>query len=291
MSFLDQMKLPGLINLGLILIMASNSKGEGWSVNVINRTNETLGSDVTIPCTFTYPTKFHTKDVKVWWKMNVKSPIEISDNDQHAFIFHPDDSYVIERYRGRTELIGNKTAGNCTLQISNVTENVLNIYLRVSANQKQWSFHKENQVSIFVSSPGIPSFTVTPGNLSDITDVPQPVPTSGTVSQLGSVYTAIFVAVAVILVILFVIGIFFYRRHKRSQSFTREESGYYANFSRASSNQAEREASCNKQENKKLPEVKATDEPIYINTEAPLGQMDQSMDDMDNVYANVDYTK
>ncbi|XP_033496970.2 uncharacterized protein LOC117266121 [Epinephelus lanceolatus] len=289
MSFLDQMKLPGLINLGLIFIMASNSKGEDWSVNVTRRINATLGSDVTIPCTFTYPTKFHTKDVKVWWKMNVRSPIEISDNNKHAFIFHPDDSNVIEKYRGRTKLIGNKTAGNCTLQILNVTENVPNIYLRVFGNEEKWSFSKE-LVSIFVSSPGVPSFTFKP----DITALPPQLPTFITVTvspQSASRYTAIFVPVAVILVILFVIGIVFYIRHKRSQSFTREESGYYANFSRASSNQAEREASCNKQENKKLPEVKAIDEPIYINTEAPLGQMDQSMNDMDNVYANVDYTK
>ncbi|XP_049902618.1 myelin-associated glycoprotein-like isoform X2 [Epinephelus moara] len=276
------MKLPGLINLGLIFIMASNSKGEDWSVNVTRRINATLGSDVTIPCTFTYPTKFHTKDVKVWWKMSVTSPIEITDNNKHAFIFHPDDSNVIEEYRGRTKLIGNKTAGNCSLQILNVTKNVANIYLRVFGNLQKWSFIKES-VSIFVSSPGVQSFTSKP-------DIPAIPPTSGEVGlQSASKYPAIFVPVAA--VILFVTGIVFYIRHKRSQSFTREESGYYANFSQASSNQAEREASCNKQENKKLPEVKAIDEPIYINTEAPLGQMDQSMDDMDNVYANVDYTK
>lgn len=289
MSFLDQMKLPGLINLGLIFIMASTSKGEDWCVNVTRRINATLGENVTIPCTFTYPTKFHTKDVKVCWKMNVKSRIKIQDKDNRAFIFHPNDSYVIEEYRGRTKLIGNKTAGYCSLQILNITKNVPKIYLRVFGNPQNWSFIKES-VSIFVPSPGVTSSTSMP-DIKDAT-ISQSIPTSQTVTwQTESKYTAIFVPVTAILVILFVTGIVFYRRHKRSQSFTREESGYYANFSQASSNQAEREASCNKQENKKLPEVKAIDEPIYINTEAPLGQMDQSMNDMDNVYANVDYTK
>ncbi|TDH11983.1 hypothetical protein EPR50_G00066380 [Perca flavescens] len=98
--------------------------------------------------------------------------------------------------------------------------------------------------------------------------------TVGTARE-ASLYMAIFIPVAALLIIIVVVAIIFCIKKRRSQSFTREESGYYENVSRASSNQAKREESCIKQDNNTLSEVKAIDEPVYINIEAIPSQMDQ----------------
>ncbi|XP_044065397.1 sialic acid-binding Ig-like lectin 10 isoform X2 [Siniperca chuatsi] len=286
-SFLDQMKLPGLIDLSLLLILTSTTKGQTWNVSVTRHINALLGSDVDIPCTFTYPPEHHTKDVQVYWKKPERSTFNINDNDKNAFVFHTNETFVVEKYKGKTKLTGDKVKGNCSLKIQNIMENEPNIYVRVIAKGDNYSF-KTDFVSISVSG-------VTPVSLDQdiiVSSTSTPLTTAGTTKMgMTSIYTATFVPVALLLIIIFVAGIVFYIKHKRSQAFTREESGYYANFSTASSNQAKREAFCKKQDNKKLPELKAIDEPVYINIEAPPGQMDQSMDHTDNIYANEDYSK
>ncbi|KAM7420543.1 hypothetical protein PAMA_014993 [Pampus argenteus] len=115
----------------------------------------------------------------------------------------------------------------------------------------------------------------------------------------SSKYAAIILPVSAVLIMIitFVIGFVIFRR-RRAHSFTREESGYYANFSRASSNQTKRIKLC-RQDDKELPDLKVIDEPIYINMEAPAGQIDQDvheqidqhMDHTDNVYANVNHSQ
>ncbi|XP_039661420.1 uncharacterized protein LOC120562047 isoform X2 [Perca fluviatilis] len=294
-SFLDQMKLPGLIDLSLIFILVSNSKGDDWSVSVDRIIHATLGSNVTIPCSFTYPLKYHTEKVQVHWKKSgVKHNLNIFDKDSNAFVFHPNDTFVLEKYRGKTKLTGNKTKGDCTLEIFNISEYVPNIYVRVIA-KNNYSFWKDT-VTIHVSEPGGKPVSLKP----DLKSEPSPkyeattnmaVVTTGGMTREASLYTAIFVPVAALLLIIVVAAVVFRIKKRRSQSFTREESGYYENVSRASSNQAKREESCIKQDNNTLSEVKAIDEPVYINIEAIPGQMDQRMDHTDNIYGNVDYEK
>ncbi|KAI3360924.1 hypothetical protein L3Q82_013129 [Scortum barcoo] len=93
------------------------------------------------------------------------------------------------------------------------------------------------------------------------------------------IYIAIFVPIIALLIIILVIGIVCFMKHKRSKTFTREESGYYANFSRAFSSEAKREISCQTHDNKKLPEpkviheptyLKATEDPVYLNLESSV---------------------
>ncbi|XP_070768528.1 uncharacterized protein [Enoplosus armatus] len=231
---------------------------------------------------FNYTSKYPTEDVEVYWKKPVRSKFKITDNDKNAFVFHTNESFVLEKYKGKTKLTGNAAEGNCSLMILNIMENEPNIYVRVIAKSDNYSFIK-NPVSISVSG----AMPVTPEDITNLTITSTPLSTVGptNVGMPWEIYVAIFLPVAALLIIIFVAGILFYIKRKRSQSLTREDSGYYANFSTASSNQARREAFCKVQDNKKLPEPKAIDEPVYINVEAPPGEMDHT----DSVYANVDY--
>lgn len=178
---MDQMKLQRLVELSLLLIMASSSKGawhdtchclfsndliryvlsfffvwflhkgQEWDVNVTRRINAELGSNVTIPCTFTYPTQYHTDKVQLYWKMPVKSTFKTYDKDPYAFVFHPNDTFVVEKYRGKTKLIhsGEDRGRNCSLKIVNIMDSEPNIYLRIIA-RNNYSF-RAKPVSIIVS--------------------------------------------------------------------------------------------------------------------------------------------
>ncbi|XP_031708461.1 uncharacterized protein LOC116386421 [Anarrhichthys ocellatus] len=291
-SSLDQMKLMGLIDLTLILILASNSKGQSWDVHVSGHINATLGSNVTIPCTFTIPPLYQTESVKVYWKKREGSNFDSITNNKNPYVFHPNNTLVLEKYRGKTKLIGDESKGNCSLKINGIRHNEPNIYVRVIAKKEYFSFY-DKFVSISVSGPGV----------SPIPPVPAVrillIPTFQTTTISSQVSTtqesppqwqmAISVSVGAILIVIVVVGIVFGIKHKRSKSFTREDSGHYANFSRA--NQLKSEASCKRQEHKEPSELKDIDEPVYINIEAPPDQMAQSTDHSDNIYGNVDYSK
>ncbi|XP_023138956.1 sialoadhesin-like [Amphiprion ocellaris] len=266
-----------LIDLSVILILASYSEGQRWSIDVQRQYVVTNGSDLTIPCKFTYPPEAHNETVTVvavYWKTSGFRNCSFEDNEKGTFIFHSDEMCMVEKYRKKTKFIGNAASSDCSLQIFDIRDNIPKMYMRIYAtnNKNNFSFLK-----YFVS--------ITVNGTIPATETPAATP--GVTPTL--MYTSIFVPVAAILIILLVAGIFFWMRHKRSHSLTRKNSGYYANFSRASSDPPKREISDKK--DKELPEVKAIDEPVYINLEAPTYEMDQSMDVTDNVYANVDYTK
>lgn len=164
------MKLPGLI-IALGLILAPRTKGEScatlfasptfchpltwiwthrllgfvihagenWGINVTKHIYATLGSNVTIQCSFSFPSYLNTGKVRVYWKRTTDT-----------FVYHANESRVLERYRGKTHLIGNKDQGNCSLMIQNIREEDRNIYLRISVNGTPFSFSKD-PVSIFLS--------------------------------------------------------------------------------------------------------------------------------------------
>lgn len=268
-----------LIELSLILFLTFISKGQcDWNVKVTRRFNVTSGSDVNIKCTFSYPQEKHSENVQIFWKKPSKDKIPIIDNDRNPFIFHPNKSYIIEKYRGRTQLIGNANKGDCSLKIRNVTENEPNIYLRIVVNDT-YSFYK-NFVSISVS--GVAPVVIDP----DI-QVTGPPHQSDQSDKKTVMYIAIFVSLPVALIIIVAVGIVLWKKHR---SPTRQESSYYVNF-KVSSIPANREKSFQKQDNKDLPEQKVIDDPVYINLQVPPGQMDPGVAHADSIYANVDYTK
>ncbi|XP_008283236.1 uncharacterized protein LOC103359603 isoform X2 [Stegastes partitus] len=246
-----------LIDLSLILlILASYSDGQDWNITVKDKNEVEPGSDVTILCKFTVPPEENTTDIKVVWKTSGRHNCTDKDNNLDAFVLHWNDECVDDKYRHRTSLVGNAAEGNCSLRILDIRENVPKIYMRVFTKNKGFSFNKQS-ISI--------SLKANPNDASNL------------------LYMGISVPVTALVVVLLVAGVVFCIRHKRSQSFTREESGYYANFSRASSDPPKRALSDNK--DKELP-----DEPIYINVEEPKCEMDQNIPVTENVYGNVDYT-
>lgn len=99
---------------------------------------------MTIPCVFTYPHQFYTDDVQVYWKRQERNQLVINDYDKNAFVYHTNDTWVLERYRGKTKIIGNKDKGNCSLMIQDVDQDDANLYLRVIANGNQYSFYSSS---------------------------------------------------------------------------------------------------------------------------------------------------
>lgn len=115
--------------------------GQTWDVNVTRQIRAELDSDVIVQCTFTYPPEFYTEDVQVYWKKPGRSNLNTDDIDKNSFVFHTNDTFVLEKYRGKTKLIGNKDKGNCSLMIQGIKENEPNIYVRVIAKGDQYSFY------------------------------------------------------------------------------------------------------------------------------------------------------
>ncbi|KAF7657243.1 hypothetical protein LDENG_00029960 [Lucifuga dentata] len=285
MSLFDQMKL---IELSLTLItLISNTNGQDWDVSVNPHITATLHSDVNIPCNFTYPPSEHTGNVQVYWKMPQKSKFHVRDRDLNAFIFHPNDTYVLSTYKGKTRLTGDISKGSCSLLIQDVTQDVRRIYLRISTGKNFYSFRKHT-VSIHVSGLGIIPVSVIPDE--SITIMPEVTQMAKNPQTSTLLYVYIFVPIAAVLIIILFAGIIFHKKPKRHQSLTREESGYYINFSRPSSSQAKREASGKNQDSKQLSQPKDTDDPVYANVQYPTG-CTGSVDQTDNIYVNANVSK
>ncbi|XP_062254662.1 uncharacterized protein LOC133964530 [Platichthys flesus] len=278
------MKLPALIYLSLILILTSFSKGQKWDINLDQRINATKGSTVIIQCTFTYPKEYHTSGVLVYWKRRERSSFNTGDNDKNQFVCHTNETFVVEKYRGNTKLIGKNDEGNCSLKIRNVTYNEPSLYVRLIAKGQNYSFVRK-PVSISVSgvAPVFPSQGTNPPLFTvETTIIPM-------IEDNSTLYAAITVPLSVLLLFVVVVAaVCCHKKCKKSQSFTREESGYYANFSRASEDPAQRVVSCENQQSKTFSEPKNIDEPIYANTEALTDQVEE--DHVQNVYGNVDYS-
>uniref|UniRef100_A0A8C2Z9L2 Ig-like domain-containing protein n=1 Tax=Cyclopterus lumpus TaxID=8103 RepID=A0A8C2Z9L2_CYCLU len=96
--------------------------GQSWNISVPRYIPTTLGSNVTIGCTFTVPPKSRTESVQVYWKKPERSKFNTFDKDPNAYVFHPNDTFVLEKYRGKTKLIGNKNlaARNCSMLLDGV---------------------------------------------------------------------------------------------------------------------------------------------------------------------------
>lgn len=115
-----------MINIKSLLVL---NTGEKYGLDVPQREiYAMIGSDVSIPCKF----KPDGKEFQVSWKKKgEKSEFHLPEGDTNAFIYHPTDSWVNMKYKGRTELIGNNTEGNCSILIRDVQGNISDIYVRL----------------------------------------------------------------------------------------------------------------------------------------------------------------
>ncbi|XP_061572570.1 uncharacterized protein LOC133428860 [Cololabis saira] len=284
------MQLQSVLYLCLIQILVSYSKGNDWRINVTRSFNVTKGSNLTIPCSFSYPSKYQTNDVQVYWKTRGRSECSKNDNDKNAFVFHPNETCVLPKYKGQTKVIGDKDGGNCSLQIRNITNNEPYIYLRIFVKNQNYSFTKNN---VKISVQGAVIQTPDPTRSVVFTsETPTTTPNivAGDNGHLN-IYLTIFIPVLALTLIVFITGIVFYIKRKRSNTLNREESGFYVNFNKASSDPPTR----GREESYKtgvLPsEQKTIDEPTYVNVQELTDGMGQHLDYIDDVYVNVDYSK
>ncbi|XP_019741954.1 uncharacterized protein LOC109525670 isoform X2 [Hippocampus comes] len=261
-----------LIELAIIiLILAAHSKGETWGLKVNRSINAVKGQSVTVPCTFSYPPKYHTEKPGLFWKLFQRSTFKTYDRDANAFIYHPNSTFVVKEYQGKTSIVPKRNDRSCTLKIKNLMDSRLVIYFRIVAKE---SFSFYNQ-SVTINATDATSGTFNPAPINR--------------NMLQTICIAVFVPLAAV-VILLAAGFLLWKRHARSQSFGREGSGYYANFSRKSPNQATRKETNNKHDDKKLPESKVIEEPVYINLQQAAGQPDGQGGDH-SIYENVDHAK
>ncbi|XP_017281973.1 uncharacterized protein LOC108241975 [Kryptolebias marmoratus] len=277
------MQMLKVAELTLLLILVSYSKGESWTIKVDQTFNVTKGSNITILCTFTYPSGHKVQNV--YWKTVGKRECNEDDIDKNAFVFHPNNSCVLQMYREKTKLIGDIAKENCSLLIKDIQE-TKEIYMRLFTDKNKYSFR---QHCVSISVKGLPKESPKP-DLSSYTTASfetSSIPSSSS-DRNNNIYLAIFIPL-VALVVVAVVGIIAYTKHKRSHKLTRKESGHYVNFSRTASNPPKSETSC-KTTNPKLPEEKVIDEAIYINVQAPPNQRGQDMEHTESIYANMDYS-
>ncbi|XP_035984069.1 uncharacterized protein LOC110367344 [Fundulus heteroclitus] len=281
------MQFPMLIYLRLMLILLTQTKvkakDEEWAI-VLNRTiHATKGTSITILCKFSAPEIQCKKPCTVYWKTEGTSECAKNDNDKKAFAFHPNASCIDPRFRNRTQLIGDTSNGNCSLQISDIQKSEPLIYLRVTGFNDSYSFVKHKVRFNMVDQKSGP-LNNTDSTFESATE------SSVSVSyEDGKIklYLATFLPLLGLIVI--VAGTVAYKVHKRSYAFKGEESGYYANFKHTSSNPPKSEP-CRKTSNKELPDPKVIDEPVYMNCQTLGNPTDQQVECVDNVYGNVDYT-
>ncbi|XP_055019499.1 uncharacterized protein LOC129411759 isoform X2 [Boleophthalmus pectinirostris] len=291
------------ISFMFALIMISGTNGEGWTVDLREHNDVVFGSDVVIPCNFTYPSEHHSNDVKVFWKKNENKN---KGGDHNPFIFHPDSSQIIEKYRGRTSLVGKKHLRDCSLKIKNVQQDESKLYVRVML-QKPYSFYKKSvsiKVNAFTTRRPV---TIAPVEVTEVKLITTPLATSRTttiypnetlthlattqspVSSFPLVIAVVvpiasMIFVAIVSLIVFLI----YRKCCRSQSLSRTTSGYYANFSRSSANRTKGELSGLTKNTPQDPGEKVIDdEPVYGNIQPLSHQPDTSADMDESIYANV----
>ncbi len=107
-----------------------------------------------ISCIFTYPLEPATEVEQVYWKKYGTEMSHIAGPDKNAFVSHPNESFVLEQYKGKTTLVGNIAERNCTLKIEKIQDNEPNIYVRVITSQNKYSFVKR-YVTIYLSGKNI----------------------------------------------------------------------------------------------------------------------------------------
>lgn len=116
-----------------------------WKINVERKITAQPGSTVTIQCNFSYPKEISTNNVTVFWKTVTSDQSNCSngDKDRNAFVFNPNNHCVLEKYRGKTKLIGDPNKGNCSLQITDITDIEQAIYVRIDVQKDKYSFIKD----------------------------------------------------------------------------------------------------------------------------------------------------
>ncbi|KAM8827319.1 uncharacterized protein ACB058_020272 [Synchiropus picturatus] len=266
---------------GLCLVLMLASQGHLWLINVTRRIEALLGSSVVVPCTFTVPPE--STDVKLFWKKsNTKNHFPHQDKDTNAFVYHPNDSFVMLKYKGKTSLLGQ--GNSCSLEIQKIREIEPSIYLRIGTKKDNYSFYSF-YVSISIQGQGVPSVTINP----DVSMTPATTSASTEVAQTSThTYVTILVPLVVILLLAGVAGFLVYTRCGSLRKVRVQESLRYANFHRKDAHEDCKNETL--KSDKDPPAMKNLDEPVYVNYSNQATHVAPKEEHTDHIYANVDFT-
>ncbi|XP_053743364.1 uncharacterized protein LOC128771722 isoform X1 [Synchiropus splendidus] len=277
---------------GLCLVLMLASEGHLWSINVTRRIQAQLGLSVVVPCTFTVPPE--STDIKLFWKKSkTKNHFPHKDMDRNAFVYHPNNSFVMPKYRGKTSLLGQ--GNNCSLKIQNIQEIEPSIYLRITTKQDNYSFIKNN-VFISIQGQAVPSVTLNPAEVTarslpyaDVSTTPATASASTEGTQTPThTYVTIVVPLVAILLLAGVAGFLVYTRCGSLRKVRVQESLRYANFHRKDAHEDCKNETL--KSDKDPPAMKNLDEPVYVNYSNQATHMAPKEEHTDHIYANVDFT-
>ncbi|XP_059920271.1 myelin-associated glycoprotein-like [Gadus macrocephalus] len=101
--------------LGWLLLQATSCTvwSADWNAKVVREVDALVDSCVVIPCSFTYGEGLSRATLKGSW---------FPEGDKEKYIFQEDIAVIMREFRGRTELTGRLTKGNCTLKIIEVKD-------------------------------------------------------------------------------------------------------------------------------------------------------------------------
>ncbi|XP_056901544.1 myelin-associated glycoprotein [Takifugu flavidus] len=98
----------------LLSVFTVSTSAEEWKVNVVKELDALVKSCVVIPCSFTHPYgNLPSSKLKGNWHLS---------NKQDHRIYDEDIDEVIEKFKGRTKLLGHLGQNNCTLEIVKVKD-------------------------------------------------------------------------------------------------------------------------------------------------------------------------
>lgn len=85
-----------------------------WKATVVKSLDALVTSCVVVPCSFTHPHEnLSSSRLKGIWHLL---------NKQKEYVYYEDESQILEKFRGRTQLLGQLGQNNCTLKIIDVKD-------------------------------------------------------------------------------------------------------------------------------------------------------------------------
>ncbi|XP_035289232.1 myelin-associated glycoprotein-like isoform X2 [Anguilla anguilla] len=129
-----------------------NVHAASWTAEIPQTISALLGSCVVVPCKFNYPDPpKKPPEMTGIWHMTDYQPI-----------YHPDSSKVMEKFRGRTNLIGDLARKNCSLRINHLKKKDNGPFIfRIEIRDFKMYSYTDNMVSIDVQDyPASPLLTV-----------------------------------------------------------------------------------------------------------------------------------
>ncbi|XP_041091528.1 sialic acid-binding Ig-like lectin 5 [Polyodon spathula] len=103
--------LAGCLLQGIVLSVVCDA----WTVTIPEKISALQGSCVVIPCNFSYSSNPPQSFVVVWYQYVSRGYPVVYDGRN--------PSIVIDKFRGRTVLVGDVHAGDCSLKIDSITRN------------------------------------------------------------------------------------------------------------------------------------------------------------------------